>query len=305
MGNITDLSNVLGIVTDLNTKVDNLQKENKKLTAKLDSVEAELKDLKSKLQVGDRNIANVAIPPQPLNNDETQNMQEPEQSNNAEEPNQADQNLIIHADSSASSGPDSDAEDTPAQILGKIKKYYKKAKNSNSRPQKRESTIKPAPKMIDLFIGEVDTKYGCKDIQDDIYGYTKVKVDITGIQEKSSRGNRKSFKVTVPEEIQQQVMTKIWPDSIKVEPYGLPKPKVTAAPHRQPIKPKGNNRQTSYNKHNTFRGPARDTRRHTTGQHHHFPGHYEWSKPNVPSYMSQQWTPYQPTAWHYEPTYNY
>ena len=219
----------------------------------------------------------------------------------------------------------------------------------NTQPEDSEPheptrpTIRPAPKMTDLFIGGVDASHSCSDIRTYMNTGTALQVEVKDIQEKQIRGDKKAFKVSVPHDKVQEAVS-IWPREITAERYMAPRIKIKPAkPSNAQARTDGNNRNNrnsnnngnnrnsnnsgnnrnnnrgnAHNRHNSSSRNQRNNRRHAfqdQSQNRHGPpsydqyfqpaGNFQRPIPSIPPIPNQYWNQYKAPSWPPHPFFNF
>ena len=150
---------------------------------------------------------------------------------------------------------------------------------NNTQPENHEPNVSdrpaiiPAPNMTDLFIGYVGTSHSCAAIQRFMNTGTSLQVELKDIQEKTVRGDRKAFKVSVPHDKVQEAIS-IWPREFTAERYIDPRIRIkpakpsnkqartngTSQNNRNNNNNNGNNRHNNNNRNNSVnnRGTAQN-----------------------------------------------
>ena len=216
----------------------------------------------------------------------------------------------------------------------------------NTQPEEREPhvparpTITAAPKVVDLFIGNVGASYSCENIKTFMNTGTSLQVELKDIQEKTVRGDRKAFKVTVPHDKAQEAVS-IWPKDITAERYMAPRIRIRPAKSSNTqARTNGNNRNnrnhtnngnnrhsnSSGNNRNNNRGNAqnrdngnnRNQRRQQSfqdqvqsrhgppsiDQYYHPRGNFQYPIPSIPPIANQYWNQYTAPNWLPQPLFN-
>ena len=200
--------------------------------------------------------------------------------------------------------------------------------------------ITAAPKVVNLFIGNVDASHSCENIKRFMNHETSLQVELKDIQEKTIRGDRKAFKVTVPHDKAEEAVS-IWPKEITAERYMAPRIKIKPAKtSNTQARTNGNNRNnrnhtnngnnrhsnSSGNNRNNNRGNAQNRsngnnqnqRRQQSfqnqiqsnhgppsiDQYYHPRGNFQYPRPSIPSIPNQYWNQYTAPNWLPQPLFN-
>ena len=197
--------------------------------------------------------------------------------------------VLPDAESALPSNSESEVENPHSQVVERRKKV-----------KKQKSTLIVEPNVTDLFIGNVQSNNTTANIQSHIRAKADTKVELTDIHEIKLSGNKKAFRVTVPQDRAQDILAK-WPSPIKAELYNFPKPKVSTL--KQKNNQNRNNGKIINNRRSTFHGQAPNAHRHRSyAQYSNHPDYNAWARP---SYTSQHWDQHQSPEWNYQPYYNY
>ena len=111
--------------------------------------------------------------------------------------------------------------------------------NAPNLASRKPKPVSPAPQMSRVYIGNTQHDTSPIDIQAHMKIYSKLGVELKDIQEISTKGNRKAFKVSVPQNKVQSAISG-WPSRIKAEPFASLKSK---GPPRRHAKMQGNGRR--------------------------------------------------------------
>ena len=125
-------------------------------------------------------------------------------------------------------------------------------------------TITAAPKVVELFIGNVGASYSGENNKRFMNHGTSLQVELKDIEEKPVRGDRKAFKVTVPHDKAQEAVS-IWPKDITAERYMAPRLRIRPAKtSNTQARTNGNNRNHTNNgnsRHSNSSGNNRNNNR--------------------------------------------
>ena len=218
---------------------------------------------------------------------------------------------------------------------------------NNTQPENREPNVSdrpaiiPPPNMTDLFIGYVGASYSCATIQRFMNTGTSLQVELKDIQEKTVRGDRKAFKVSVPHDKVQEAIS-IWPREFTAERYIDPRIRIKyAKPSNTQARTNGtsrNNRNSNNNNGNNRHNNSRNNRVNNRGsaqngqngnnrnqrrqqafqdqvQHRHMPpsfdqyllprGNFQYPIPSTPPISNQYWNQYKTPNWLPQPFFNF
>ena len=217
----------------------------------------------------------------------------------------ADQHSQNLQSSSSSSSSDNDADtesDTDSHTASPI---------SRQRHSQRRERINPssAQPTIDLFIGLLNNKNKRKHIQSHILTKAHVKVDKDKIATlNSSRNGKKNFKISVPQDKVDRVLS-IWKSPIRAEIYrGGPKSTLIEDRGSSNNRTNSNRPNSNSRTYRTINQRLHNNRTNSNNRTHHannqrFRGqsnHYNrWSRPQTPTYSRQYWDRYdEPAAWY-------
>ena len=218
---------------------------------------------------------------------------------------------------------------------------------NNTQPEDREPHVSdrpaiiPAPNMTDLFIGNVDASQSCAAIQRFMNTGTSLQVELKDIQEKTVRGDKKAFKVSVPHDKVQEAIS-IWPKGFTAERYIDPRIRIklakpsntqartngTSRNNRNNNNNNGNNRQNNNSRNNRVnnRGSAQNRQNGNNQnqrrqqafqdqvQNRHMPPsidqylqprvNFQYPIPSTPPIPNQYWNQYQTPNWLPQPFFN-
>ena len=309
--NVTDLAGVINIVVNLNLDMKSLRAEIANQNSKIATQDTEIAKHKEVIakQKTEISVIKASMSSQAANieSDET----EPQLSNASEVPNQIanegpmqqataygpqeatmsnliTQVVLRNTESSLPSNYESEVENSQPQVVQRRK-----------RARNQKSTLIVEPNVTDLFIGNVQSENNIANIQSHIIAKTDTKIELTDIHEIKLSGNKKAFRVTVPQDKAQDILAK-WPSPIKVELYAFPKPKVSTL--KQSNSQNRNNGNKRNNRRSTFHGQAPNT--HRRRPYAQYPNHQDYNAWARPSYPSQHWEQHQSPEWYYQPYYN-
>ena len=164
----------------------------------------------------------------------------------------------------------------------------------------KEAASVPEPvNLIDLFLGRFESPYSCKMVQLHINENTKARVELTDIEELNVLSTKKAFKVTVPINDKEEVLS-IWPKNIKT---GLYKSQPNAVADNRDK----NDKSSNYNKRKFFHDKVQREKGYRPQQEYNQPAYksgQKWQKPwhggrnqrsfHRPNYQRK---PYQQKRW--------
>ena len=159
-------------------------------------------------------------------------------------------------------------------------------KRKNKQAGTGVKPVTPIPKTTSIFIGGVNADINCHDIRAHIKCYSRLDVELNDIQELDAKSKGKAFRVSVPQERVQDVISK-WPKEIKAEIYSQSKSKGPAC-----TEPRGQNKngqkkhwKNGNNRPNSFRdGPAPKWSRPRS-----FEGTQDWRRPQETFIERNHW----------------
>ena len=123
-----------------------------------------------------------------------------------------------------------------------------KAKAKPTSSNKETVPVLEPDNHIDLFLGRFESPYCSKMVQLYINENTKARVELTDIEELNVLSTKKAFKVTVPKNNKEEVLS-VWPKNIKTGIYhSMPN---AAADNRDT-----NSKPSNYNQRKSFRDRA-------------------------------------------------
>ena len=195
----------------------------------------------------------------------------------------------IETDSSDQSEmPDTDSE-SDISVLHQPCNPRKKPKKSVLKGKPKQ--LKGVPKKGYAFIGDVEDDCTSKEVFQHIKKHSKVKVEITDIQEIKINSKDKAFKVKVDKcEVQNLITKTKWPEHVTVEAFDHSKRK--SSPRLQPKGNRNNNRKMGNKRKQKFQNQNQNNknyRRESNGP----PG-----KTYQPNSNNRYWEDYQPREYY-------
>ena len=275
---VTNTSNALIMMVEMNKKMDNMRKDHEEFKAKMLRENAdlrnEIKSIKTKCAQNHQNMS-----------EQTEVSGTPLDAQIDEQDSDASPTLITNGL----------VESTQSQEQNSRLNHEDLEGSENSEPQ--APAIRPitaAPKLTDIFIGGINPNNSPADILAYINSKTDICIEPRNIQEINvSRGNKKAFKVTIPQSKFEEA-TSIWPTGTRAERFVKPRqrnmhptPRTSNGQHaRNMLSTQGNvprtrNGHNSHNRnrrnnsinnnnnngHNNHRNSRTQNRRNTNNRH--------------------------------------